>query len=263
MSIDNFTVGKITAKLINASPENQAKIVNAHGGKLFYKTAPDVDTGDTEVAVGSSVTVEQIVWIISESQSKVAVEHLTGSTVQDLTVSDALTVSGSASITPASAPAGFYTWQPPTAESGTDTAFAEKKLFTASIFIPCNKTITGIGYLLGAGGGTNKVIAALFDSAGKKVANSSETTEGTTAGAEKTVQELAFTSTYAAKGPGLYFIGITANGATAKLRTIPANTAGKNVLTKEISLETKNVVPASITAPTAWEAAKGPVAFVY
>lgn len=266
---DTFVVGKTKAKLIYATPQWQAKIINGGGSKLFYKTEADVDTGDTEVAVGASVTVENVVFIISEGRSNVTIEHKEAPSYQDvtitddLTVTDSLTVSGGATITPATAGFGAVTWQPPTAESGTDTAFAEKKLFVASIFLPYSATLTGVKYLLGAGGGTNKVIAALFDSAGKKVANSSETTEGTTAGTEKTVQTLAFTSTYAAKGPARYFIGITANGATAKLRTIPANTVVNGILTIEASLETKNVVPASITAPTEFVAAKGPVAGVY
>jgi len=259
-TIDSFTQGKQTARLINAAPNAKAKIINGAGDKLFYKTAADVDTGDTEVAVGSSATVEQVVWIVSEGRSQVLVEHPLSIVAGSSTVTGVTTATGGIASTGLS---GLYTWQPATAETGTDTAFAEKKLFTAGVFLPANKTLTGIGYLLGAGGGTNKVIAALFDSTGTKVANSSETTEGTVAGTEKTVQELAFTSTYAAKGPALYFIGITANGATAKLRTIPANTAGKNIFTKEISLSEKNVVPASITAPTAFEAAKGPIAFCY
>lgn len=242
---DNYVVGKSKAKVIYATPEYQARIVNNGGGKLFYKVTSDVTTSDTEVASGSAFTIENTVWVISNSRAALTVEHR------------------EASESPLSSPAGFYTWQPNTAESGTDTAFAEKKLFTASIFLPTTKTITGIGYLLGGGGGTNKVIAALFNSQGQKIANSSETTEGTVAGTEKTVQELPLTSPFKANGPGLYFIGITANGATAKLRTIPANVAGKNILTAEISLTTKNVVPASVTAPTEWVAAKGPVAFVY
>jgi hypothetical protein len=242
---DSYVVGKNKAKAIYATPEYQARIVNNGGGKLFYKVTSDVTTSDTEVASASAFNVENTVWVISNSRANITVEHR------------------EAAASPLSAPAGFYTWQPPTAESGTDTAFAEKKLFMASIFIPVTKTITGVGYLLGAGGGTNKVIAALVNSQGQKVANSSETTEGTVAGTEKTVQELAFVSPFKANGPGQYFIGITANGATAKLRTIPANTAGKNIFTGEISLSTKNVVPSSITVPTEWVAAKGPVAFVY
>lgn len=252
---------------IPADLTQQKLVTNQSGGTIYYKATSDVDAEDTAVTVGNSVTLTAGAFFISASTSKVRVDDVDSPTFEDATIKDDLEVKGTLTtvegIAPISAGLGAVTWQAPTAESGTDTAFAEKKLFTASIFLPCNTTLTGVKYLLGAGGGTNKVIAALFDSAGKKVANSSETTEGTTAGTEKTVQTLAFTSTYAAKGPARYFIGITANGNTAKLRTIPANTALNGVLTAEISLETKNVVPASITAPTEWIAAKGPVAGVY
>lgn len=241
---------KTSAYYIPADITQPKNIINQSGGTAYYKATSDVSSGDTALTVGSSVTITAGEYFISASTSKLRVE-------------DVAVLAPAGGITPASAAPGPVTWQPPTAESGTDTAFAEKKLFTASIFLHFNMTVTGVKYLLGAGGGTNKVIAALFNSAGQKVANSSETTEGTVAGTEKTVQTLAFTSAYQAKGPALYYVGLTANGATAKLRTIPANTALNGILTAEISLTTKNVVPASVTAPTEWIAAKGPVAGLY
>jgi hypothetical protein len=241
---------KTSAFYIPADSSQPKKIINQSGGTAYYSTTNDTNAEDTALAVGSEVTIVAGQWFISASTSKLRVE-------------DVFVLAPAGGITPASALPGPVTWQAPTAESGTDVAFAEKKLFTASIFLPCNMTVTGIKYLLGAGGGTNKVIAALFNSAGQKVANSSETTEGTVAGTEKTVQTLAFTTPYQARGPATYFVGITANGATAKLRTIPANTALNGILTAEISLTTKNVVPSSVTVPTEWIAAKGPVAGLY
>lgn len=91
---EQFRLGK-TARLINASPTYQATITNGSGGKIFYKTAEDVGTGDTEVAVGSSVTVENVVWIISATNSTVTVTHPpAGGAFQDVTVSDKATVKG-------------------------------------------------------------------------------------------------------------------------------------------------------------------------
>lgn len=246
---DAFTLGKNSAKLINASPTSPAKIFNGFGGTLYYKTAPSVSTSDTAVTVGNSVTVEQIVWIISASQSKVSVEHQTVSTPSG----------GNAS--PSAVP-GFYTWQPVAATSGTDTTPAEKKLFVSSIFLPVNKTIKGIGYLVGSVGGTNKVVAGLFSPTGVLLAHSSETTEGATVGTAAEIQELDLTATYKATGPGVYFIGITMNGNTARLRTIPKNTAGANLFSSEVTLAAKNVL-ANITAPSAIAADKGPIAWVY
>jgi hypothetical protein len=291
-SIDSFTQGKITARLINASPTSQAKIINGSGSKLFYKTASDVDTEDTEIAVGSSATVEQVVWIISAGRSNVLIEHPTGLAPEDvvigddLTVKDTLTVKGATTleaaatvgttlgvtgittptggIAPASQAPGFWAgnYAPGTAETGTDLALAEKKLFVTSIFLPVNKEITGIGFLLGAGGGTTKVVLGLFNSKGEVVGKTSETTEGTVAGTEKTIQEIALTAKYKAVGPALYFVGITGNGTTAHIRTIPANTAGANVFAGEVELTEKNKL-AKITAPSTFTGGKGVVAFVY
>lgn len=272
--VDTFKVGKITAKLINASPTDQRRIVNGSGGKIFYKTASNVSTSDTEVAVGSSVTVEQVVWIISETSSRVLVEHLIGDTAQDVTAADELVSKGTLKVTGATtltggiatattAP-GFYAggWNPVAATSGTDTTPAEKKLFVTSIFLPVNKKIKGIGYLVGSVGGTNKVVAGLFSAAGEILAHSSETTEGATVGTAAEIQELNLTAEYSAVGPAVYFIGVTMNGNTARLRTIPKNTAGANILSEEITIAAKNVL-AKITAPTAFTADKGPVAWVY
>lgn len=89
-SYDTFTVGKVDAVQITATPERQAKIYKTEGGKVFYKTASDVDTGDTEIAAGTPVTVEGTVWVISESQTKLLVEHPEAVTAQDLTVTDAI-----------------------------------------------------------------------------------------------------------------------------------------------------------------------------
>jgi len=246
-SIDSFTLGKTTPKLINATPTVPAKIINGTGGKIFYKNAENVTTSDTEIAVGASFTTESVVWIISESRSNVLVEHPAPNSVS----------------TYAQIP-GFYAgqWVPNTAETGTDTTPAEKKLFVTSLFLPVNKKITGIGYLVGSVGGTDKVVAGLWDRLGNLLAASSETTEGTTVGTAKEVQELEFVTPYNASGPALYFVGLTMNGTTARLRTIPKNTAGKNVFSEEISITGKNKL-AKITPPTAFAAGKGPVAYVY
>lgn len=158
------------------------------------------------------------------------------------------------------APMGFFSWQPIAATSGTDTAFASGTLFVASVFVPVNKTITGIGYLLGSVGGTDKVVVQLNSAAGALLANSTLTAGGTTAGTAANTQEIAFTATYAAVGPAMYYIGVSANGATAKLRTVPAFcNAGMfaNSLTQTVS------VPAAIAGPTTFTADKGPIAYVY
>jgi hypothetical protein len=237
---DFFNVGKTNAILVPADASNPKRITNSYGGKLYYKNTSAVTTSDTEIAVGASRSSQENLWIISENESKV-------------------TISAPSS---ANAP-GFYAgnWNPVAATSGTDTTPAEKKLFLCSVYLPITKTITGIGYLVGSVGGTNKAIAGLFNSDGVKIGNSSETTEGTTVGTAAEQQELPLTAAIAVPA-GLYYIGITMNGNTARLRTIPKNVAGSNVFAGEVTLGTKNVL-ANVTAPTSFTADKGPVGWVY
>lgn len=244
-----------TPKYEAADATAQKVFANAGGVKIFYAVDPSDLTGEADGSLepGESLTATKGYWFATASGSS-------DLTVRPRTTREEL----EDEIYPSGTFPGAYVggWHPVAATSGTDIAFAEKQLFTGSVFLPFKKTITGIAYLLGAEGGTNKVIAALFDSAGNKVANSSETTEGTVAGTKETIQKLAFTSTYEAE-PGLYYVGITGNGTTAKLRTIPAQTASDNTFADKIEIATKNSVPASITVPTTFTAAEAPVAMIY
>lgn len=118
-------------------------------------------------------------------------------------------------------PHGFANLQVASVVSGTDTAFAATTHFITSLFLPVNKSLTGVAYLIGSVGGTDLALGALYAAGGTAVAQSA--TAGQTVGATATYQTLAFTATYAAKGPAMYYVGIQANGATAKVRTVPAN----------------------------------------
>jgi hypothetical protein len=163
-------------------------------------------------------------------------------------------------VTPASAPTGVPTWHPPTATSGTDTTPADGTQFVASIFIPWNMTLTGVAYLLGSVGGTNRVYAVLYDSTGAVLANSTLASAGTVAGTLATNQELAFTAPVAVKGGRRYFIGISMNGNTARLRTVPAQTQA-GMWAGQVA-QTHGTV-AAITPPATFTADKAPIAYVY
>lgn len=170
----------------------------------------------------------------------------------------ALTPTGGLVQNSATANTYYYTGggPPAAATTGTDTAAINGTVFISSVVIPANSTLTGISYLLGSVGGTDKVAVALFDSAGNVVANSaldSSVTAGTTA----TFQRVPFTATYASKGPGLFFIGVMFNGSTAKLRT----TAMAVHPTTSVS-QTFNTLVA-ITPPTTFTASVGPIASTY
>jgi hypothetical protein len=250
-TLNTITVPSGYAVMINATPNNPLTLYNKTGSGTFYYNSERLVSSATkegEVAVEASATITQPTWVISASISYVEVQQKIPQSAVD---------------TGSNLP-GFFVghWSPNTAESGTDTTPAEKKLFTGSLFLPVNKKIKGIGYLVGSVGGTNKAVAGLFDSTGTLLANSSETTEGATVGTAKEIQELDLTTPYSALGPALYYVGITMNGNTARIRTIPSNAIGSNVYSKEITLTSKNKL-ANIAAPTAVEQGKAPVAWVY
>lgn len=155
-------------------------------------------------------------------------------------------------------PYNIRTWQPIAATSGTDTACTNGTAYCGSISIPGNMTITGVEYLVGSVGGTDKVIVSLHDSAGVLLANSD--LAGTTVGTAAQAQQVAFTATYAAVGPATYYIAVTFNGTTAKFRSVPAYCSGGvrgNSVTQTFG------TAATFTAPTTFTADKVPVANIY
>lgn len=154
-------------------------------------------------------------------------------------------------------------WVPQTAETGTDTAIAEKKLFLTSVFLPANKKLKGVAFLVGSVGGKGKVVMGLFDATGELLAKSSETEEGTTTGTAKEIQKLAFTAEYSAVGPKTYFVGLTGNNAEDKFRTIPSNTASDNVWTAEKELAVKNTMAKFTEPPSTFTGAVGPIGMLY
>lgn len=165
-----------------------------------------------------------------------------------------------AGIAQAVAPHGFANWQPVAATSGTDTTPASGTQFVTSVFVPANKTLTGVSYLVGSVGGTDKAYAVLYSASGAVLANSTLASSGTTVGTLATQQTLAFTSTYACKGPAMYYVGISMNGTTARLRTVPAHCQG-GIFAGSVS-QTHGTV-AAITVPTTFTADKAPVVFLY
>lgn len=278
---DIFTVGAVTAIPIRADSIDQKKITNARGGTVYYKNSSDVTTSssDGNLTTGQSVTLSATNWVIGSADTILIKEDTPASPAftditasDDVTISDTLTVSGTTALTgavtttggiaQATAPHGFANWQPVAATSGSDTTPADGTQFVTSIFIPANKTITNINYLIGSVGGTNVVYGVIYDAAGTNVKNTSLTSGGATVGTAANVQTLALTSTYAAKGPALYYVGISINGNTARLRTVPAHTQS-GIFAGSVS-QTQGVSPtvAAITPPTTFTADKAPVVYL-
>lgn len=241
-----FQVGATTAVQVPADTVRPRRITHAGGGTtLYYKSSSDVSTSssDGSLTVGQSLDALKTEWLIGSAEVRCITEALpTGIE------------------TAVAAGAGFHTWEAPTATSGTDTANADTALFVASVFVPVNMVATGVKYLVGSVGGTTKMIAQLNDANGTLLANSTLTSSGTTAGTAAQVQTMAFVTATPIKGPALYYIGITGNGTTSKLRTIPAHTQ-TGVYTAQLVQTT--VTPAAIAPPTSFTADVGPVAHLY
>lgn len=272
------------ATYIAASPEFPTEILNVAGGKVFHKNKSDVSSSDTELKEGGTVQITEGQYFISATKSEVFVRELVAKTFEDVTVVDdltvgddlevkglakvteTLTVTGATTVTGGVVSSGAVTgvWAggfvPTVATDGTDTAVAAKALFLSSIWLPANKTLTGVGFMVGSVGAKGKVVVGLFNAAGEVVAKSIETEEGTTTGAAAGFQEVDFTATHAATGPRLYYIGVTGNNAEDKLRTIAVG--GKTIHAGEVTLAAKQVL-AKVTAPTTFTASKGPVGYVY
>lgn len=105
---------------------------------------------------------------------------------------------------------------PTSATAGNDTAVTNGDRYWVSIQIPRPTLLTGISYLIGSVGGTDKAIAELHNNAGTLVATSA--LAGVTVGTAANLQSLPFTATYTAQ-PGRYFVAMQFNGTTAKFRT--------------------------------------------
>lgn len=105
------------------------------------------------------------------------------------------------------------------ATSGTDVACTNGTVYYVEVVPLVNKVVTGIAYLIGSVGGTDKVIATLHDASGNVLANSA--LAGATVGTAANIQSVAFTATYQVFAFTRYYIGLTFNGTTAKFRAYP------------------------------------------
>ncbi len=143
---------------------------------------------------------------------------------------------------------------PIAATSGTDTAGVNGTVWIGELKLCQNTLITGLAYLIGSVGGTDKAIAMLFSSSGALLANSA--VAGATVGTAATFQNLDFTTAYQAN-PGLYFVGIQFNGTTAKIRT---HATGYHLTT---SVSQTFGTPVAITPPTSFTADKAPFVSTY
>lgn len=145
---------------------------------------------------------------------------------------------------------------PQTTTAGTDTAGIATQLWVGELRVWKNVSLTGLSYLIGSTGGTDKVIVALYSSAGVLLANSA--LAGATVGTTATMQRVAFTTLYPA-GPGLYYVVVSTNGTTAKIRTQAFGDTNAGVITGQVF----GTLPATITVPTTFTASSAAVVMSY
>jgi hypothetical protein len=157
-----------------------------------------------------------------------------------------------------------YPWRwvsdyvPATSTTGNNTTVTANSQYVGPVLLETNATITGVSYLTGTTGGTDKVIVALYNDAGTLVANSTVTGSGTTVGSGSTLQAVAFSGTYAATGPARYWVSVQYSGNTAKLQTVPIGTAFCASSTNATATPA-----ATITVPTSFNANVAPLASLY
>lgn len=255
------------AVFITADSARQAKITNITNTTLYYDdtSAASVGTNDGNLTQGQSAIFSSGVWVRPAANAQILVQYLEGVTAEDLTLTDDLSVTGTATLT-----GGLTTGSSPThitsvpigsvayGSFGTDTAHASNKaVYVTTIFVPCNKTLTGAAKLNGTAH-TDKLCYYLFNAAGTKVAQTAAA--GTASATNDVFQEIAFTATYAAVGPALYHVGVQANGTTAKTRTVAAATG---LVFTDIATGTSFGAETAITPPTTFTANEAPIAYLY
>lgn len=217
-----------------------------------YLNAGDTACVGTELYVCTVATQSGATWkLMARNDSTTAATH--GGT---LAVTGATTLTGGVVATTM---ARIPNIADPLATTGTDKTYvASGDKYYAEVFLPANKTITGIAYMNGPTVGTNKVIVALYSSAGAKLANSA--TAGVTTSGADAWQEVAFTATYAAVGPARYWVVLQADGTTDNFHAIAASTYLN--LTGTDTADAFGTLTA-ITPPTTFTADVGPIAYLY
>jgi hypothetical protein len=231
----------------------EATLPTTFGKEGFGTTHAAVDTID-EFSPGVGVTADGV--LLKDG----------GATLTGALVGTTGTFSGAVAATGGVSPAGGFTLAPRGVHSGgitatqvsdgNDTTPSVTETYICEVIIPANMTITGIAFFNGSAVGTDKLVGILFNSAGVVVANTA--LAGTTATGTDAFQLIPLTATYAAKGPATYYIGLQVNGTTYRFNSHILGVFGASKKTGETF-----GTPTTITAPTTFTTALGPIASLY
>lgn len=186
-------------------------------------------------------------------------------TATSISVSSTAAITGAFTPTGGVAAAGGFSnptvWHtgakaPDASTSGTNVSVATTTTYVAEVFVPVNSTLTGVSVLNGTAVAGN-INVGLADSTGLVVAQSATTTaqSGTTA-----YQQVAFSTTYAAKGPAKYFVLVQSSNTAARFRAHPLGNFGA----KQVTSETYGAFLTTASySTTTFTADVGPIADVY
>lgn len=143
---------------------------------------------------------------------------------------------------------------PQVSTAGTDATPVATEVYIAEVFVPCNMTVTGLAVMNGSVASGNMKVG-LADSTGAVVATSASTAmSGTDA-----YQRIAFTATYAAKGPATYYALQFIDNNTARVNM---HTFGNFGASKQTG-QTYATGFTTITPPTTFTTALAPIASLY
>lgn len=153
--------------------------------------------------------------------------------------------------------------------TGADVACAAGTMNVRRIYVPETVTVTGVQYLVGSVGGTHKVIATLYNSAGTLLRASAAA--GATVGTAALVQQVPFAldgalaaATTIELTPGYYWVGLTFEGTTPKFRAVLATgNVDTQILGNGGLAQTFGTITTTITPPTTFTASKVPYAGTY
>lgn len=145
------------------------------------------------------------------------------------------------------------------------------QLWVTDILVPYNRIVNNINILSGGTATTDNWLAAIYDSYGTLIASTALAGQLLATANVWQTQAIALTyargtttSTAATKvqlyGPQQYYIAVQGNGTTAgAIQTVPAP---YQICAAAIAAGTFGTIPATITPPITFTAAKGPVVYL-
>lgn len=141
---------------------------------------------------------------------------------------------------------------------GTSAVHVAGSIYLAETFVRRSRLVTGIGVLNGATVGTDNLIVALYNAAGKLLAHSA--LAGVVSAGANAFQQIPFTVPYKLTNDGKYHIALQCNGTTATTRRIAASTFLNRA---SITAGTFGTLPGYIAPPTTITADAGPIGYIY